>query len=253
MNNVIGPKTPIPTPIPNLILKTLKRIWGKFVKVLEVIFLSKDINEQKPLNTQKSSADDIAQIHKILSDFRSQAQSAGGEIIKSIKADCDEFFEKTIKQFEHYSDIFGMTHMTGTYKKRFASTLDELDKVFDNCISKKYSLDDNECVSILKMVPGESKANRMTEFKKATFSLAINETCISIEKSIEQFFDTIDDTFIIKINSVASSVEEKTAAFEKLTIDSERTDSELEAAQLNALEIISITDLAFELLEGSVN
>lgn len=246
MSNVIKP---FPKPNPFIVFEIIKGL-GKLVRAIKGYFSSNDkVKSQQSLNKEKSSADDIAQIHQMLSDYRSEAKNVGFEIIKSIKDDCNSFFEKTLSQFERYSESFGMKHMTGTYQKRFSTTLDGLDEIFDSCLSKKFSLDDSECVSILKMQPGEAKANRMSEFKKSVFTQAIDDVCKCIEKSIEDFFDSINDTFMIKINSMASAIEEKSNAFEKMTIDREKTDLGIETTRLNASETVSIADIAFEILE----
>lgn len=255
---------PIPSPFPQKpdpLLKELVRIVFKGIgnltgrigrAICELFKPNPKDRDQKPLNEQKSSADDIAQIHQLLADYRSEANHAAAELIKGIKEDCNSFFEKIISQFEHYSKEFGMDHMTGTYKKRFSGTIDDLDDIFDRCLSKKFSLDDSECISILKMMPGESKANRMAEFKKSVFSKAIDEICKSVEKSIEEFFDTVDDTFMVKINSIAASIEEKTNAFQVMTNEREKSDSEIQLTQLNSIETLTYANIALDLLEGSV-
>lgn len=253
MNNIM-PRKPIPTPPnpnPIFIWNLLKDVWERGKRALKAFFSSnRDVKEQKPLNEKKSSADDIAQIHQMLADYRLEAKEASGEILKNIKEDCNNFFEKTVSQFERYSESFGMQHMAGTYKKRFSRTIEDLDEIFDNCLLKRISLDDSECISILKMMPGESKANRMSEFKQAVFSQAIDDVCKSVERSVEEFFDTVDDTFVGKINSLAASIEEKAAAFEKLTNEREKSDSEIESTRLQSLKNITLAEMAFELLEG---
>ena len=262
MRNDIMPN-PMPFPPKNdPLLKELVRIAFKGIgnlagrigrAICELFKPSPKDREQKALNEKKSSADDIAQIHQLLSDYRSEANHAATELIKGVKENCNDFFEKITSQFEHYSKEFGMDHMTGTHKRRFTEAIDDLEDIFDRCLSKKFSLDDSECVLILKMMPGESKANRMAEFKKSVFSKAIDDVCKSIEKSVAEFFDTVDDTFVIKINSIAASIEEKTNAFEVMANEREKSNSEIQFAQLSSLGTLTFANIVLDLLERSAS
>lgn len=252
MSNFIRNPYPFPKPIPPFDpFGIISEIVKRSVRAIKAFFNpDKEIQERKPLDERKSSASDIAELYDVLNKYRAEARTAGAEILTSIKSECTQFFDKTINQFERYSTDFGMTYMSETYRKRFVRMIDGLDDIFDDCMAKKLSLDDSECMSILKMMPGETKAQRMAEFKKSVFMLAIDNVCKRVSECMEDFFDTVDNTFSNKIDSMTDTINEKTSAFEKLTAEGEKNAEKYESVQLEAYKQLTVTIISQTVIEG---
>ncbi len=225
------PKLPFPMPpkFPKLPLEIVVEGAKRIGKALKVLFTGNDdIGKQQPFIEKKSTVDEIGNLHRILSDYRKDVKDASAEILAAIKDECNSFFEKTISQFEGYSKSFDMQHMTGTYKKKFNRMTDEIEDVFDDIMSKRLSIDDSECMSILKMMPGQAKMDRMADYKRKVFTEAVDSVCRKIRYCMEDFFDTVEDTFTNKLNTLSDTINSRSEAFEVLSAEGERSKDEMD-------------------------
>lgn len=245
---------PFPEPPINpigFLFGAVKELFERGKRAIEAFFSSNDdIGEQKPLNEKKSTADDMIQIQNILTDYRADAKSAGAEVLGTIKDECRQFFEKTVSHFEGCSKSFGMDFLPGTIKKRFDRSIEEIDEVFEGYLSKRFSLDDSECTAILKMMPGESKSQKMAEFKKNVFSNAIDKVCNCIEKYVEDFFDTLEDSFIHKIDLAVSDLRDKTEAFKLFSEESKESEYAVEDRKLVSSYRLAFSELVLTVIDG---
>ena len=250
------PTPPLPIPLPDpehlpKIVEVVKKIGRRIGNAISALFApDEELNKKKVLNEKTNTAADLVELHNLLGSYRADAKTAGKDILVDVKSECNAFFDKTIDQFERYSKDFGMQYMAGSYKKKFLRMIDDLDDVFDDCISRNISMDNSECLSILKMMPGESKVAKMTEFRKSVFVKALDNVCKQINIVMDDFFETVDNTFTNKLNSMSDSIEKSTAAFEKLSDEGTQSSLEKENIQLEAYYNIAIVDIALSTIGG---
>lgn len=245
---------PFPDPPMNpigFLFGAVKELFERGKRAIKAFFSSNDdIGEQKPLNEKKSTADDMIQIQNILTEYRADAKSAGREVLDTVKEECRQFFEKTISHFEGCSKGFGMDFLPGTIKKRFDRSIEEIDEVFESCLSKRFSLDDSECTAILKMMPGEAKSQKMAEFKKTVFSSAVENVCKCVEKYVDDFFDMLEDSFVHKIDSAVTDLRDKTEAFKMFSEESKESEGAVEGRRLDSSYKLAFSELALTSIEG---
>lgn len=116
-------------------------------------------------------------------------------------------------------------------------------------LAKRMSLDDSECLKILKMDSGENKRQAMTKFSKKVINEALNNLAQSVRKALNNQVEDIQDYL-----SSISEEQEKTmqvlrGRFDKMVKDNEFEKSDKEKNCVLPLYIIDASDYVFDILK----
>ena len=111
-------------------------------------------------------------------------------------------------------------------------------------MNKRFSLDDAECVKILKLPAGDMKNQRLQQMKQDVFVQAGNEIINSIKDTVDEFSDTVQDAFEEHLDQLEETIQNKTDAFEELSTGFNGDKKALESVILKADYVISICSYA---------
>ena len=242
---------PIPPGIPKdpgKILGIFKRIIQAGKKFFDVLINGDDIKNKKPVNPQKDTADDIMQLNAVLQEYRRNVSAESKELENGIKEVCREVFNQIIESVEFANSEFNF-YKTSTLQRKLDEYLSEIDGIFEMNVIKRISLDDTECEKILKMLPGDLKGTRMAELKKKVFKESIEDLCKKLDNFQMDISESMEMAVSYRLDSLENSLEEKKAAFEKMTEDTENTKSEKEKICLYSVFKMSMAALCGQIVE----
>lgn len=240
-----------PTPSPDLLFKIFRKIGQIAKKVWNRITgkdrVQEEISQKKGFNLEKSEASDIAELNRLLNEYRSNIATAAGDLEREMIVEYSMQMQEIMDLFEEYNKTLKIIR-SETVKRRFNRMSREIKGTFAEYISKKISLDDAECVKVLKLPAGELKNQRLQEMKQKVFIEAGNDIITKIKNAVDDFSETVEDAFYEHLDRAEQSVTEKNNALEKLAKNSEENSSLSESVLFQADYIISVCSYADTLL-----
>ncbi len=238
----ILPKQPFPS------IGNILEAIGKIGKFVWDIITGKDkkqdeIAKQKSLNPEKSEANEIAEMNKLLSEYRQNIIVAGSDMEREMIAECSMQMQEIMDVFDKFNENFKLTR-SESIRRRFRRLNDELKGTFADYIGKRISLDDSECVKTLKLPAGDLKSQRLQELKQNVFIEATNAMIDKIKNTVDDFSETVEEYFMNNLDRAESSIEEKTSAFDKLSKTANGDTDAIESVLLKAHYVIAMCDYA---------
>lgn len=223
---MIMPKLPLPTPriALDIFIKIGKSIWeiitGKDKK-------QDELSEKKGFNPEKSEASEIAELNQLLQEYRGNIIVASSELEREMIAECAVQMQEIMDVFNSFNQQLKVTR-SESIKKKFRRLNDELKGTFADYIGKRLSLDDVQCVKVLRLPAGNLKNQRLQELKQNVFAEATDAIIKKIQYSVEDFSETVEDAFCEYLEQAEIAVGEKSSALEKL---SKTTEADTESAE----------------------
>jgi len=219
------PKLPPLLPILGKVVKTVVKVakgaWNLITGKDEV---QEEISNQKSFNPEKIQADDIAELNRMLNEYRKNISAAAGDLEREMIIEYAEEMKEIMDTFEEYNKTLKVAR-SETIKRRYKRMSNDLKGTFEEYISKRISLDDPEFVKVLKLPSGELKNQRLQEMKQKIFIEAKDDIIRKIKDAVDDFMETVEDAFTEHLDRAEESVREKGQAFEELS-DASRDDTE---------------------------
>ena len=246
----IMPK-PFPPRDPILILRIIKGVVNTVKKVWNVITgkdeKQEEIARQKSFNPEKSDANEIAELNKLLSEYRANITSAADNLEREMIVEYSMQMQEIMDLFEEYNKTFKIMR-SETVKRRFRRMGNDIKGTFSEYIGRKISLDNSECVSVLKLGNADLKTKRLQEMKEKVFIEATNEIVRKIKDNVDDFSETVEDAFYEHLDRSELSLAEKSSAFDEFSKISEENAQSVESVLLSADYIVALCSFGEELL-----
>ena len=206
-----------------------------------------EIASQKGFSPEKSQADDIQKLNEMLVEYRSNISKAADDLEREMIVEYSEELNEIMAVFEEYNKTLKVAR-TESIQRRFNRLNKDLRGTFEKYISRRISFDDPELTGILKLPAGELKSQRLQEFKKKVFIEATNDIIARIRDAVDDFSETVEDTFAEHLDRAEQAVEEKKEAFEKLTSGSDGDTNAAENVYIKADYLIAVCSYAEALI-----
>lgn len=236
------PKIPIRS-LPKLlegIKKIAKYTWSVITGTDEV---QDEIASKNGLKPEKSEANEIAELNKLLMEYRQNISAAAEDMEREMIVECSMMLKEIMDVFEEQNQTLKLVR-SGAVKRKFNRACKELKGTFAEYVGKRFSLDDAECIKILKLPAGELKNNRLQEMKQTVFVEAGNEIIRRIKDTVEEFMETVEDTFDEHLDRSEETIQDKTNAFEELSKGLNGDTAALEYTIFKADYMIAISSYA---------
>lgn len=243
-------------PLPPII-PAFEKIAGRLVKAAENAWnfimgkdkVQEEISNQKGFNPEKIQADDIAELNRMLNDYKKNISSAAGELERAMIIEYAEEIKEIMDFFEEYNRDLKVTNFE-MVKRRCKRMSKDLNGTFERYISKRISLDDPEFVRVLRLPAGELKNQRLQERKQKVFIEGKDDIIQKIKYAVEDFLDTVENSFSEHLNRAEEMIAEKKQAFEELSVSSENDVETAEKVFIKLDYIIALCSCAEELLQN---
>lgn len=183
-----------------------KKIWN--------LIKNTRIKDTEKIDKQ-SSPQDINQIGIALSDIRTYTIQMSNPIINKVKNDITSYTEELLMILQDKSNI--INHYTYKALKKDITDLNndnDIEQYWQNEIYKKISLDNIDCLNILKMPAGNRKQDAMQKFvSKILKDVSILYT-VHIGKSIAEIYND----FEINIEENLHNIEKILHSYQQMNI-----------------------------------
>ena len=238
------PKLPPLLPILGKVVKTVVKVakgaWNLITGKDEV---QEEISNQKSFNPEKIQADDIAELNRMLNEYRKNISAAAGDLEREMIIEYAEEMKEIMDTFEEYNKTLKVAR-SETIRRRYKRMSNDLKGTFEEYISKRISLDDPEFVKVLKLPAGELKNQRLQEIKQKIFIEAKDDIIQKIKDAVDDFMETVEDAFTEHLDRAEESMAEKSQAFEELSLSSENDTETAEKVFVKADYIMALCSCA---------
>lgn len=244
MSGIMPMPPKIPIPIIGKIIEGVVKV-GKYAWS---IITGKDekqdeIANKKGLNPEKSEANEIAEMNKLLLEYRQNIITAGNDVEREMIVECSMEMQDIMEVFEKFNKELKIAR-TESIKRKFKHLNSELKGTFADYIEKKISLDNPDCIKVLKLPAGELKNQRLQEMKQNIFIAAKDEMIDKIKYTVSDFSDAVEDSFLDHLDRAEESVEVKKQAFEEMSTANEGNTDNIENVLLRSNYILSVCSFA---------
>ncbi|MBQ8135096.1 MAG: hypothetical protein IJ192_11940 [Clostridia bacterium] len=182
-------------------------------------------------------------------DTREKSERLENDIIKESRGALDEF----IREIKKYNKIrYGGSMLNiniSQLERENRKTEDQIHGFIVNRVSKRISLDDAECLEILKLDPGAEKTKRLDNFYKKVLKEAIRELTDILRNAMEKQTDIAEDYIQRRIDSILYTVQNKTEEFQKIENVKKSGQAKMEEEQIRLAHMISLCELGLGQLE----
>lgn len=242
-------KMPFPIPLP---MPDLSKIWDKTKKIVKIIFGKdeEEIKNQKGIDTEKSSASDIMILNTALNECRMLFKESFDELESELKKECQRTIDGILEMIDGINSSVKVCNVS-SMKRQLNYIVDDIDGTAMNHMRKRISLDDSECLSVLKLPAGDLKGTRIQDLKKKIYLEAIDIVSDKIKKAILNILDNISHTVEEKADEIEVKAEEKKKNLEIISDDSMENISKKEETKIDAAYFLSIGNMGKELLGGN--
>lgn len=190
------------------LFKAFGRFIGRTVEKVGEIFKSEKI-KQTGRNIQDACAEKVAgersyeketaniystdRLNEILISFSEgyyqQATAIENTCIENVK----DYYEDIIQLLEQASDTSKVNANLKRLKKEKSKIGNNIQGAIKDQLAKKMSLDNSECLMILKMEAGEEKRRAMTTFSQKIINEALNNLSKQVRCTLDEQMEWIED------------------------------------------------------------
>ncbi|MBR6622313.1 MAG: hypothetical protein IKK91_00200 [Ruminococcus sp.] len=202
-----------------------------------------------------STLEETIKVQNALSEFKSDTQGRSAKLENDIVKESRESLDAFIADLRKYNKIkYGNRRLNvniSNIERENRKTEDKIHGFIIKRVSKRISLDDSECIEILKMDAGKEKETALDNFYKKVLKEAISELSDELSSNIETQSDNICDKIQQRIDNIVDICEAKTVEFESISKVKESDEDNMEQEQIRLTNIVALCDLALELAEKS--
>lgn len=194
------------------LIEVIKQDISEKIAKLKYIFKGetpkvKDVAPVKDIS--KSSAAEIMNISDIFSEYQNSIRDNIRHFENEVIKICSEYFNDIVESFDEANSTLNI-YNPEIIKNKIRKSLDGVKGEFSRHISRRISIDDEQCMSIMKMMPGDSKAERMVNFRDTVVSEALGIVANKLEECSDDFLDMLDFAVSNRFETLEEKIEEKT-------------------------------------------
>lgn len=185
-------------------------------------------------------------VQQALTEFRTDTQSRSAKLENDIVKESREYLDEFISDLHRYNKLRYGNHRLNINIKSIEcenrKTEDTIHGFIVKRVSKRISLDDSECLEILKMDAGKAKEDALDVFYKKVLKEAIAELSDELRNSMEAQTDNVEDKIQQRIDSIVDICETKAEEFERIKEVKESDEAEIEKEQLRLVHFVAMCE-----------
>ncbi len=228
---------------------------GKIIRAIIENFSSKGSRSGGQIDrfdADKADLQATIKVQKALTEFKTDTQNK-----------CQIFEENTIKESREYLDAF-ISELRKYNKIRYGSrsmnininsierenrkTEDTIHGFIVKRVSKRISLDDTECLEILKMDAGKAKEEALDAFYKKVLKEAVRELSDELQDIMEKQTDNVCERIQHRIDSIVDICEAKEAEFDGIRKVKEKDEDAVEQEQIRLAHHVALCEYGLAIL-----
>lgn len=179
-------------------------------------------------------------------DTRAKSERFENDIIKESRVSLDEFIDELRK----YNKIkYGNSRLNiniSSIEREQRKVEDAIHGFIVKRIAKRISLDDSECLEILKLDAGSEKTKKLDAFYQKVLKEAVLELTGFLRASMEKQTDIVEDYIQRRIDNIVYTLENKKTEFKKIQYVKESDETKMEEEQIRLSYLISLCEYSLE-------
>ena len=231
------------------IKEKIEKTKEKIEEAISLFGLKKDevakrTSEQNAYDEEAATIAETKRINSILSEFSLNLSEQADELEEEVIESSGEYFNKLIEFIEKNNVEIKIN--TSRLKSNKIKIEKEIRGSFKKHLSKRVSIDDPECLMILKMDAGETKKKRMKKFGDKVIKEAANNLCLDIKESLLEQGEYIEDSIKDKIDEKINIQSERKRALEEIEKSYSLGKGKIDGKKSELLYKISICNLLLD-------
>lgn len=210
----------------------------------EVENTSRKTAEEGSYDEEAASIAETNRMNKILSEFSLKLADYADDLEENAIKESSFYFNELIDILEDNKDKNTLKINTSKIKRNKLKIEKKISGSFKKHLSKRVSLDDSECLSILKLDAGEQKRKRMNLFGNKVLRESANNLCIDIKESLLEQQEYIEECLDDKMNELIRIQHEMINKFDELEIAYEDGKDRIDEEKSKILSKVVICELA---------
>lgn len=212
------------------------------------------VSKENSYDPEKAKMEETLRINNILVSFRSNIETRSDKLekdaLKISRESIDGLIDylKSINNKKYSGKALNINIERLVRENR--KTEDSIHGYIKKHVQKRVSIDDSECLTILKMESGSEKEYKMTNFSNKVLGEAIKELSNKIKKSIQEQADNIADQIEDRIDLVESTSSNTIEKYKQIERLKENNEEGLESEITNMGYFISLCDNALNQVQN---
>jgi phage tail tape-measure protein len=222
--------------------KTIKTVGQWIQSACDEV--SRDTGKTDRYDKETARLEETKKINKILTAFALKLEKKADEIEKTAIKEAKVYFEKLIDELRQSDvdiNVNKIERAMGKVERKIKGNLKRY-------ISKRVSIDDSECLEILKMDEGYKKEIAMKKFSESVLRLGLKELIKDIKNIIKKQNDIITDAIEERLQDIKSNLEKEVEEFNLLEKSKLQTESEVDKLKNELIVKIQLSEACMDLL-----
>lgn len=203
---------------------TLKDIGQGMQSACEDV--SKNTGETDSYDKERARVEETKRINMILTEFSLKLENRADEIEKIVINESKIYFEQLISELNKSKSDTGIN--VSRIERTMARVEREIKGNLKAYISKRISIDDSECLEILKLEAGYKKENKMKKFSEKILQQGLNNLVKDIKEVIKEQNDIVTEVIEERLEDIKSNLDRKIKDFNLLEASKLKTEKEVE-------------------------
>lgn len=228
--------------------KTLKGV-GRFMQSVTEETAEKT-GKSRSYDNKTSSLHETKDMNDILHNFSKKLEKKMESIENQSLAKNNEYFNHLIKEIKKINETTDANINIQRVEKYQRDIENEIKGNLRNYLTKRVSLDDKECLKILKMKAGKNKEAKMNEFGKKVIQEALEELSNEIDRITKAQRNLIEEVLNQKIDELILNNKRRLEEFEKIEALNEKDKKEIEKNKASIQLTIDKSSVALNNIRG---
>lgn len=215
----------------------------------EVEEVARRTGETDSYDKETARLAETQRINKALSQFSLNLQEKADELEEGALEESRVYFNYLIEQLRESNDKNDIKININKIRRELLKIERSIKGSFKNHLAKRISIDDAECLNVLKMESGPEKELAMKKLGNKVLKEAREQLCDSIRESLIDEQEYIEEQIMDKIEEMIVSLKElseKVNEFEELKQNDEE---KIELEKAKCISKLQIVDTALGILE----
>lgn len=219
--------------------------------IFELVGKVIDFFRGKKYDHNTASTDETKSINRDLAEYAKTFHSEANRVEEELLENANDYFDKVIIQLEEMQayDDFMKELPLQKIKKEIRELRKELKGDIKYRISKAYSLDNQELLTILNKESDSERVKGMEQYAKAVMKESIEEFLDKIDELSDKQLELVQDLILSQVNQIALTINSEQTLLQELKNASQQDKKELGRLKEKISSTIDLCDVVIEELK----
>lgn len=154
---------------------------------------AKEISNEKSYDKNTANIYSTERLNEILTSFSTGIYRQADSLEKSCIREVERYLDVIIKELESSTAEVRKSSSLRRLKNTKSQIKMKINGAIKNPVARRMSLDDSECLRILKMDAGREKQKAMADFSQKIINEAVDNLAGMVRESLKEQFEEIED------------------------------------------------------------